>query len=210
MGYIKKILKGKDYYFNCTWNSKQHKRINTKEIKIKGLHNYENIMAAIAAVKVYNITNENIIKVLTSFKGVEHRIEYVDNINDVSYYNDAKSTNCESTKTALNSFTEPTLLILGGLDRHHSFEELTPCMQNVKYVACYGETKNRIKEYCQSINIDCKIYNNLKEATLSCYEKATNGDIVLLSPACASWDQYEKFEDRGDEFKAIIKELKEK
>jgi UDP-N-acetylmuramoylalanine--D-glutamate ligase len=182
--------------------------IQCKDIKLKGTHNYENIMAAISAVKVYNVDNKSICSVLESFGGVEHRIEYVTTIDGIDFYNDSKATNCESTKIALKSFNQPTLLILGGLDRGHSFEELTPCMNNVTYVACYGETKARIKEYCDKNGIDCGVFDNLVNATTACYEKAVKGDVVLLSPACASWDQYKKFEDRGDEFKNTIKNFK--
>lgn len=217
---ISKDINSTKYYFSK--NSKQNvylkdnaiyyhddKVIDCNDIKLKGMHNYENIMAAISAVKVYNVDNESICKVLKTFGGVEHRIEYVDKIDGVDYYNDSKATNCESTKIALKSFKQPTLLILGGLDRGHSFEDLTPCMNNVTYVACYGETKTRIKEYCDKIGKDCGIFDNLEKATLSCFEKAQKGDVVLLSPACASWDQYKKFEDRGDEFKSIVNNLKE-
>lgn len=217
---ISKDINSTKYYFSK--NSKQNvylkenaiyyhdeKVIDCNDIKLKGMHNYENIMAAISAVKVYNVDNESICKVLKTFGGVEHRIEYVDTIDGVDYYNDSKATNCESTKIALKSFKQPTLLILGGLDRGHSFEDLTPCMNNVTYVACYGETKTRIKEYCDKIGKDCGIFDNLEKATLSCFEKAQKGDVVLLSPACASWDQYKKFEDRGDEFKSIVNNLKE-
>ena len=166
-------------------------------------------MAAISVVKLYNVKNESIRKVLENFKGVEHRIEYVDTNKGVSYYNDATSTNNEATKIALNSFNEPTLLILGGLDRGQSFDELSEDMTHVKYVACYGETKDKIKNFCDKINMECEVFDNLQQATKSCIEKAVKGDVVLLSPACASWDQYEKFEDRGNEFKDIIKKLKE-
>ena len=217
---ISKDINSTKYYFSK--NSKQNvylkdnaiyyhdeKVIDCNDIKLKGMHNYENIMAAISAVKVYNVDNESICKVLKTFGGVEHRIEYVDTIDGVDYYNDSKATNCESTKIALKSFKQPTLLILGGLDRGHSFEDLTSCMNNVTYVACYGETKTRIKEYCDKIGKDCGIFDNLEKATLSCFEKAQKGDVVLLSPACASWDQYKKFEDRGDEFKSIVNNLKE-
>lgn len=187
---------------------KGEKVIDCSEIKLKGLHNYENIMAVISAVKVYGVDNESICNVLRDFGGVEHRIEYVTTIDGVDYYNDSKATNCESTKIALKSFNQPTLLILGGLDRGHSFDDLTPCMENVTYVACYGETKGRIKEYCDRIGKDCGVFDNLVNATTACYEKAQKGDVILLSPACASWDQYKAFEDRGNEFKTTISSFK--
>ncbi len=188
---------------------KDEKVIDTKDIRIKGVHNIENSMAAISVAKLYDISNEAIFKVLNNFGGVEHRIEYVTTIDGVDYYNDSKATNCEATVTALKSFNQPTLLILGGLDRGHAFEDLTEAMNNVTYVACYGETKARIKEYCDKIGIDCGVFDNLINATTACFEKAQKGDVVLLSPACASWDQYEKFEDRGDEFKNTVKSFKE-
>ncbi len=187
----------------------KEKVVDVKQIKLKGIHNLENIMAAISVVKLFDVPNKDIIKVLETFGGVEHRIEYVKTVKGVAYYNDAKATNCESTKTALNSFNEPILLILGGLDRGHSFDELTEAMSNVKKVACYGETKMRIKDYCDKINKPCEVFDNLEQATNYLIKMAQKGDVVLLSPACASWDQYEKFEDRGDEFKKIINSIKE-
>ena len=165
-------------------------------------------MVAIIIAKMFGITNDDIKDFLSKFGGVEHRIEYVTTIDGVDYYNDSKATNCESTKIALKSFNQPTLLILGGLDRGHSFDDLTPCMENVTYVACYGETKARIKEYCDRIGKDCGVFDNLVNATQACYEKAQKGDVILLSPACASWDQYKAFEDRGNEFKATVSSFK--
>ena len=185
-----------------------NKIIDCSEIKMQGVHNYENIMAAICAVKVYGVSDDSIKNVLKEFGGVEHRIEYVTTIDGVEYYNDSKSTNCESTKTALNSFKKPTLLILGGLDRNHSFYDLDDSIDNVTYIACYGETKARIKEYCNEKGISCGVFDNLKEAVISCFEKSTDGDVVLLSPACASWDQYKSFEERGNEFKDTVNGLK--
>ena len=206
--YFSKESKQNVYLDNNAIYYRDEKVIDCSEIKLKGLHNYENIMAVISAVKVYGVDNESICKVLRTFGGVEHRIEYVTTIDGVDYYNDSKATNCESTKIALKSFNQPTLLILGGLDRGHSFDDLTPCMENVTYVACYGETKARIKEYCDRIGKDCGVFDNLVNATTACYEKAGKGDVVLLSPACASWDQYKAFEDRGNEFKATVNGFK--
>ncbi len=179
--------------------------IKLEDIILKGKHNYQNIMGAIIAVKKYGVTDEVIQKVLKEFKGVEHRLEYVDTINGVTYYNDSKATNCVSTITALNSFDKPTILLLGGYDRGHSFHDLDNSMKNVKYVICFGETKNRIEEFCNDLNIKCYKKNTLKEAMSVVKDISTPGDIVLLSPACASWDQYDKFEDRGDEFKKLVR-----
>lgn len=179
--------------------------VKLADIKLKGMHNYENIMTAICAAKEYDVKNETIVNILRDFGGVEHRIEYVDSINDILYYNDSKATNCESTKTALKSFNQPTLLILGGLDRGHSFDDLIPYMTHVKYIACYGETKHRIKEFADKNGYSCEVFENLTQATIACNKNAVSGDVVLLSPACASWDQYKDFETRGNEFKSVVK-----
>ena len=180
--------------------------IKLDDIILKGKHNYQNIMGAIIAVKKYGVTDEVIQKVLKEFKGVEHRLEYVDTIDGVTYYNDSKATNCVSTITALNSFNQPTILLLGGYDRGHSFHDLDNSMKNVKCVVCFGETKNRIEEFCNDLNIKCYKNDTLKEAMNVVKDICTPGDVVLLSPACASWDQYDKFEDRGDEFKNLVRE----
>ncbi len=187
----------------------KEKIIDLKDIRVKGIHNYENIMCAIMVCKQFNVSNEIIKKVLNNFKGVEHRIEYVTNINGREFYNDSKATNTESTIIALNSFNSPTILIMGGLDRGHSFEPLNNSMSNVKKVICYGETKERIQDWCNNINLDCIVVDDLHQATIKAYEVSENDDTILLSPACASWDQFKCFENRGEKFKETINSLKE-
>lgn len=191
---------GKIYYHNQLI-------ITTDDIRLQGMHNYENVMCAIAVAKQFNVTNEVIKEVLNSFCGVEHRLEFVTKINDRSFYNDSKATNVKSTIIAVSSFKSPIILLLGGLDRGHSFEELTPYLTNVKQILCYGETKHRIKEYADKIKIDCIVVDSLAEATKGAYNLSDAGDIILLSPSCASWDQYDSFEQRGEDFKRIINEL---
>ncbi len=182
--------------------------VSFDDIILKGKHNYQNIMAAIISVKKFGVSDEVIKRVLSNFKGVEHRLEFVDKINDITFYNDSKSTNCVSTVTALNSFKEPTILLLGGLDRGHSFHDLDDSMSNVRSVICFGETKDRIEEFCKDLNIDCYKEDTLTKAMNVVKDIAISGDVVLLSPACASWDQYEKFEDRGNEFKELVKDMR--
>lgn len=178
--------------------------INTKEILLKGNHNYQNIMAAIMVAKRLNVSDEIIVDTLKKFKSVEHRIEFVREINGVKVYNDSKATNVKATEIALSSFNEPTILLLGGLDRGHSFNDLTPHMKNVKLIVSYGETKDRIKEYASSINIECIVTDNLESATDIALNNSVTGDVILLSPACASWDQFKSFEERGTQFKKYI------
>lgn len=186
---------------------KGEKLIALSDIRLKGNHNYENIMCAIAVAKQFDVSNEVIRKVLESFSGVEHRLEFVKRVEGREFYNDSKATNVKSTQIALSSFHQPTILLLGGLDRNHSFEELYDYMKNVKFVVCYGETKNRIYDFCKSHNIDCYIKDTLQEATKVAYSLSDNGDVILLSPACASWDQYACFEDRGNDFKQTVETL---
>lgn len=183
------------------------KIIKLEAIKLQGTHNYENICCAIGAVKHYGVKNAAIIKVLEDFGGVEHRLEYVRTLNNVMYYNDSKATNTVSTTIALKAFNKPTILIMGGLDRGHSFEPLNDYMKNVKLVVCYGQTKERIEKWAEGLKIPVKVFDNLHDATIAAAKKATAGDVVLLSPACASWDQYKCFEDRGTEYKKIVNGL---
>lgn len=185
------------------------KIVNLNEIRVKGIHNYENIMSAIIATKEIGITNETIKEVLGKFTGVEHRIEFVKRINGREFYNDSKATNVKSTEIALNAFNTPTILLLGGMDRGHSFEDLRDDLSNVVHIVCYGETKNRIKEFADSCKIDCTVVDTLEEATKFAYNISSEGDTILLSPACASWDQYEDFEKRGDNFKEVINSINE-
>ena len=156
------------------------------------------------AVKQLNVSNDVIKNELNEFRGVEHRIEFVKELNGRNFYNDSKATNTTSTRIALDSFNTPTILLLGGLDRGHSFDELNDHLSNVTHIICYGETKERIKEWSK---IDCQVVQNLEEATKKAYELSKPGDTILLSPACASWDQFKSFEERGELYKKIINEL---
>ncbi len=184
------------------------KIISLDDIKIPGKHNLENIMAAIMAAKEVNVSNESIIKVVSNFKGVEHRLEYVDRINDIDFYNDTEATNIKCTQIALSSFKRPTIVILGGLERGQKLEDLTPYMQNVKAIVAIGQCRNRILEYGKSINKETYAYEYLKDGFKKCIELAKPKDIILLSPATASWDQYKECEERGKEFKDLVKEIK--
>ena len=181
--------------------------IKLEDIKLQGMHNYENACCAIGAVKHYGVSNEAIIQVLKTFGGVEHRLEFVRKVNGVEYYNDSEATNTVSTIIALKAFKKPEILILGGLDRGHSFDPLNDYIVNVKLVGCYGETKQKIEEWAHKMNLPVKVFDNLHDTTMYIASVASPGDVVLLSPACASWDQYKCCEDRGDEFKSIVNGL---
>lgn len=212
---LTKDIKGRKEYFSskkisdCYYKEgaiyyKNEKIIDTNNIVIKGIHNYENIMCAILVMKELNIPNKYIIEELETFKGVEHRIEYIKELNGRKFYNDSKATNTVSTRIALDSFNTPVILIMGGLDRGHSFDELNEHLNCVKYIICYGETKERIKAWSK---VECKVVDNLEEATKKAYELSSDGDTILLSPACASWDQFNSFEERGTLYKDVINKL---
>lgn len=190
------------YYYN-------EQIISLSDIRVKGMHNYENIMCAIAATYNFGVTKKDIKDVLSKFAGVEHRIEFVTRLNDRDFYNDSKATNVKSTQIALSAFNTPTILLLGGLDRGHSFEELKDYLTHVTHIVCYGETKNRIKEFSDSCNIDCTVLETLEDAVKCAYNISNPNDTILLSPACASWDQFKDFEERGRKFKEVISSLHE-
>lgn len=181
--------------------------ISLKDIKLRGIHNYENIMASIMAVKEFNCSNDSIKEVLENFYGVEHRLEFVKEVNNVKYYNDTEATNIKCTQIALSSFNEPTILILGGYERGQDFNLLLPFTSNVKTIIAIGETKDRVEDFAIKNNITCYKFETLKESFTKIKEIIKPGDVVLLSPASASWDQYNRCEERGDEFKKYVNTL---
>jgi len=186
------------------------KIIDLSDIKLIGVHNYENIMASIMVVKELGVKNESIKNVLTTFQGVEHRIEFVRELNGKKFYNDSKATNIKATQIALSSFKNPVVILLGGLDRGHDFFELKDYMKYVKYIVAFGECRNRVEDFANKLNIPVKNVETLKEAVEIANKESVNGDTVLLSPASASWDQYKCFEERGEEFKKLVMELDNK
>jgi UDP-N-acetylmuramoylalanine--D-glutamate ligase len=183
------------------------KIIALDEVKIRGNHNFENVMAAISVVKELGVDNNVIVSVLKTFGGVEHRIEYVKTINNIDFYNDSKSTNVTSTQIALASFVKPTVLLMGGLDRGHSFAELTGYLINVKLIVAYGQAKMRINDFAMKCGVPCKVVNTLEDATAIAYSSSSEGYVVLLSPVCAAWDQFKDFEVRGNMFKEYVMKI---
>ena len=195
-------LKGNDIYY---YDEKVMSRDN---IFIAGMHNVENCMAAIMVVKEFGVSNEIINKVISDFRGVEHRLEYVDTVNGVRFYNDTEATNIKCTQIALSSFDQPTTIILGGLERGQDFNELTPFMNNVSNIIAIGQCRDRVVEFGKSLNIPTYSFEFLKDGFDKCVEVTNSGGIILLSPASASWDQYKECEIRGAEFKKKVEELK--
>lgn len=180
-----------------------------KEIPLLGEHNLDNTLAAVTIASHYGVSPEEIREVVSRFPGVEHRLEFVGEVNGVRYYNDSKATNPEAAEKALSVFHQPVLLIAGGLERGESFAPLYPYFKTtVKKLFLYGETKERLRREALEVGLR-EVYTaeDVEEATRLAGELAEEGDVVLLSPACASWDLYPSYEVRGRIFKETVHRL---
>lgn len=181
------------------WNGQPY--ISRSVIKLPGQHNLENILSATAAAILLGCDKSAIQDVLGSFTGVKHRMQFVKDLQGRKYYNDSKATNTLATKSALAAFDKPIILLAGGLDREHSFEELRPYMGNVKAVVALGETKERFMKFALSCGVEHVVdAPTMTEAVRVAHSLSSENDVVLLSPASASWDEYPSFEVRGDKF----------
>ena len=183
--------------------------MSVDDMHLFGNHNYENVMAAIAMTVEAGVPLNIIINVIKDFMGVEHRIEYVRDKNGVRYYNDSKGTNPDSSIKALEAMSRPTILIAGGYDKHSEFDEFIEAFDNkVKLMVLLGQTADKIEEtavrhgFTNIIKTD-----SLEKAVKICAENAVSGDVVLLSPACASWGMFKNYEERGKLFKEYVNSL---
>ncbi|HSI68154.1 MAG TPA: UDP-N-acetylmuramoyl-L-alanine--D-glutamate ligase [Planococcus sp. (in: firmicutes)] len=182
--------------------------IERSKILLAGQHNLENILSATAAALIWGGTKETIIRVLTSFTGVKHRSQFVADWNGRKFFNDSKATNALATKSALEAFPDNIILLAGGLERNHSLEEMRPFMDRVKTVVTFGETAERFSQFAHECNVPSVFkVNGMHDAVQQAIGSSDPGDIILLSPACASWDQYESFEVRGDAFIEAVQTL---
>ena len=184
--------------------------VKTGELYLLGRHNYENVMAAAAMAWCAGVPVEIIRKTAMEFRAVPHRIEFVEEINGVAYYNDSKGTNPDAAIKGIQAMERPTLLIGGGYDKESSYEEWIRSFDGkVKYLVLIGQTREKIEKAAH----ECGFYNtilaeDLEEAVKICAGKAEKGDAVLLSPACASWGQFDNYEQRGDKFKEYVRNMK--
>lgn len=174
---------------------------DVSKIKLMGSHNIYNGMVAAVMAYLGGVDIEIIREVMHSFTGVEHRIEYVDKINEVLFYNDSKATNIESTIVAINSFVQPVILIAGGYDKHISFDDLKAYQDQIKAVILFGETKYKLQEIFK----DAILCDSLSEAVSISKNIAKPKDVVLFSPACASFDMFKDYEERGHLFIQYVK-----
>lgn len=183
----------------------------TDRLKILGRHNHENTMAAAAMAYYAGVPVENIKKSVENFVAVEHRIEYVTEKNGVVYYNDSKGTNPDAAIKGIQAMDRPTLLIGGGYDKQSSYDEWIEAFDGkVRFLVLIGQTREKIEETAHKCGfMNTILADNLEEAVKICAEKANKGDAVLLSPACASWGQFDNYEQRGRMFKEYVYALPE-
>jgi UDP-N-acetylmuramoylalanine--D-glutamate ligase len=187
----------------------REKVMEIDDIALPGVHNLENILSAMAAAKLTGVKNSAIQEVLRTFTGVRHRLQYVTEIAGRKFYNDSKATNILATVNALAAFEAPIILLAGGLDRGNEFDDLIPYLKNVKALITFGQTAQKLERVGRDAGIKMiKRVDNVDTAVPEAYLESKPGDVILLSPACASWDQYKTFEVRGDIFIEAVHMLK--
>ena len=202
-----------DYFIADGYLQNQHEKImKTSDMKLPGIHNQQNALVASAIAQIMGADIADIKAVLTTFAGAKHRLQYVMTLEGRKIYNDSKSTNIEAASVAIPAFEDPEVWIAGGLDRGFTFDSLIPLLKkHVKAVVLYGQTRYLLADAARKAGIKhILIENTLQEAVPKAYELTKPGDVMLFSPACASWDQFRTFEERGDYFVNFIKELKTK
>ena len=183
--------------------------IDVNELNLLGKHNFENVMAAVAMAYYAGVDMDSIRRSICEFTAVEHRVEYVTEKNGVAYYNDSKGTNPDAAIKGIQAMNRPTLLIGGGYDKESRYDEWIQAFDGkVRYLVLIGQTKEKIKAAAEKNGFhDVILCEDLKEAVQVCADKANAGDAVLLSPACASWGQFDNYEQRGQMFKEYVRAL---
>jgi UDP-N-acetylmuramoylalanine--D-glutamate ligase len=186
------------------FNGNEFELINSDEIFIRGKHNLYNSLAASMAGYISGLTKEEITKVLKNFKGVEHRLEFVRELKGIKFYNDSKATNVDSVWYALDSFTSPIILIAGGKDKGNDYNSIIPLVkEKVKNAVLIGEGADKLEKVLKGIT-NISFAHTMEEAVKVAYNISTQGDVVLLSPACASFDMFNNYEHRGLVFKNSV------
>lgn len=210
----RRLEEGFFYKDGVIWQAKAgevKKIIETEKLQILGLHNYENVMAAVAMADSIGVPMEIITEVLERFQAVEHRIEYVVEKRGVRFYNDSKGTNPDAAIQGIKAMNRPTFLIGGGYDKESEYDEWIEAFDGkVKKLVLIGQTKEKIASCARAHGFEQIVFaDSLEEAMDICYENAQSGDAVLLSPACASWGMFDNYEQRGEIFKEYARSLKE-
>jgi UDP-N-acetylmuramoylalanine--D-glutamate ligase len=205
-----KVEEGSYLENKTLYNITNNKQINmpTTNLSLDGMHNVKNAMAATTIAQLMNIRKQTIRESLSNFQGVEHRLEKVLKIENVQYINDSKATNVNATFFALESMEAPTVWIVGGVDKGNDYSELTALVnEKVKAIICLGVDNKKIIDSFNNI-VDIMVETTSMEQAVKVAQKiAERGDVVLLSPACASFDLFENYEDRGNKFKSAVRGL---
>lgn len=193
----------------CHISDGPEKICHVNELKVLGTHNHENVMAAAVMAAAYKVPMEIIRKTIMEFQGVEHRIEFVAEKNEIAFYNDSKGTNPDAAIKGIQAMNRPTLLIGGGYNKDSSYEEWIQAFDGkVKKLVLLGATREKIDETARRLGFtDTILVDTLEEAVEACVKHAKSGDAVLLSPACASWGMFQNYEERGDKFKELVNRL---
>ena len=180
--------------------------MNIKDIQMVGKHNVQNVMIAIVFALLCKQDVQAVVQAIKEFKGVEHRIEYVDTISKVKYYNDSKATNTDAAIIALKAFDQPVILLMGGFEKGLDLEEMSTYKDKIKHLVCFGAAKDRFASEmkCPSTFIEL----SLKDALLKAQSIAEEGDVILLSPSTSSFDEFKSYEERGRIFKGYIEDMK--
>lgn len=202
------VLKKADaYYYDNKIYYLDQELADLSDFKLKGLHNVQNAMIAVVFAHLSGVSKEIIQKGLQTFEGIKHRLQYVKSINGVEYYNDSKATNPEACETALKAFNveNKIILLVGGYDKKVSFDILKQYQNKIKKVFAYGDVKEEFKNVFENV----ELLEDLEIATNRAYEISEPKDIVLLSPACASYDQFKNYEHRGDLFIEYVNKLEQ-
>lgn len=178
-------------------------------LSLPGLHNLYNSMAAGLSASLMNVPEDRIVKSLADFEAVEHRLEYVGTVDGVKYINDSKATNVNSTWYALESMTQPTVLILGGKDKGNDYTEIQDLVkEKVKAIVCMGKDNEKLMKFFGGMVPEIADTHSLEDAMAACRRFAKEGDAVLLSPCCASFDLFTSYENRGELFKEAVRNMK--
>lgn len=190
-------------------DKEEHRLCRVEELRVLGVHNYENVMAAAAMSAAYGIPMDVVVTCIKRFAGVAHRIEFVAEKNHITFYNDSKGTNPDAAIRGIQAMNRPTVLIGGGYDKDSSYKEWIESFEGkVKQLILTGETKENIAKEARACGFEAiTLTDTFEEAVMSSIKAAEPGDAVLLSPACASWGMFSNYEERGDKFKEIVNSL---
>ena len=185
-----------------------NKKMTIQELALQGKHNIYNSMAAAIATRILDIKNDIIRQSMLDFQNIEHRLEYVLTVHGIDFINDSKATNVNAAWYALESMTKPVIWIVGGVDKRNDYDEISEIVKSrVKAIICLGESTMKIQKYFNKIVGKIETVSSMEEAVRSSYQLGDKGDVVLLSPTCASFDMFDNFEHRGQEFKNQVRKL---